>query len=44
MLQPGSLLIMRKGCQHEWKHSLPKTKNVKNPRINLTFRWVSGEL
>jgi alkylated DNA repair dioxygenase AlkB len=40
MLQPGSLLLMRKGCQHEWKHSLPKTKNVKNPRINLTFRRV----
>jgi len=34
------LLLMHKGCQRYWKHSLPKMINVKQPRINLTFRWV----
>ena len=40
ILVPGSLLLMHKGCQRYWKHSLPKMINVKRPRINLTFRWV----
>ena len=44
MLNPGSLLLMHKGCQLEWKHSLPKMARIKRPRINLTFRWVRGEL
>jgi alkylated DNA repair dioxygenase AlkB len=39
-LVPGSLLLMHKGCQRYWKHSLPKMINVKRPRINLTFRCV----
>lgn len=38
MLENGSLLEM-KGCtQENWLHSLPKTKKVQQPRINLTFR------
>jgi alkylated DNA repair dioxygenase AlkB len=41
-LNSGSLLIMREGCQRHWKHSLPKMRRVKHPRINLTFRWVRG--
>lgn len=39
-LTAGSLLIMRGPFQHLWKHCLPKTKTPKNPRINLTFRYV----
>lgn len=38
----GSLLIMQGTVQHFWKHSLPKTKKVNQPRINLTFREIKG--
>ena len=34
----GSLLIMKGATQHNWQHQLPKSKKVKEPRINLTFR------
>ncbi|HET8752810.1 MAG TPA: alpha-ketoglutarate-dependent dioxygenase AlkB [Salinimicrobium sp.] len=34
----GSLLVMKDETQENWLHSLPKTKKVKTPRINLTFR------
>ena len=37
-LENGSLLIMKDATQTHWHHSLPKTKKVKAPRINLTFR------
>jgi len=40
MLQDGSLLVMYPPCQEYWKHALPKTKDINNPRINLTFRKV----
>ncbi|MGC4013058.1 MAG: alpha-ketoglutarate-dependent dioxygenase AlkB [Luteolibacter sp.] len=36
----GSLLEMAGGCQAHWQHSLPKTKKVTTPRINLTFRLM----
>ena len=39
-LEPGSLLLMAGETQHYWVHSLPKTKKVKEPRINLTFRNI----
>lgn len=39
-LQHGSLLIMTGDTQSYWMHSLPKTKKVSTPRINLTFRAV----
>ncbi|PJZ26769.1 alpha-ketoglutarate-dependent dioxygenase AlkB [Leptospira hartskeerlii] len=39
ILEHGSLLLM-KGAQESWLHSLPKTKSVKQPRINLTFRTM----
>ena len=39
-LEPGSLLLMAGETQHHWVHSLPKTKKVKEPRINLTFRDI----
>ncbi len=37
-LENGSLLLMKNEIQQYWKHSLPKSKKVKSPRINLTFR------
>ncbi|MCC5816110.1 MAG: alpha-ketoglutarate-dependent dioxygenase AlkB [Leptospira sp.] len=37
-LEPGSLLLMSGEIQTHWLHALPKTKKVKSPRINLTFR------
>jgi alkylated DNA repair dioxygenase AlkB len=36
----GDLLIMAGSLQHHWVHSVPKTKKVKTPRINLTFRKI----
>jgi len=38
-LEPGSLLLMRGGTQENWLHALPKSKRVKEMRINLTFRY-----
>ncbi|MGI9308589.1 MAG: alpha-ketoglutarate-dependent dioxygenase AlkB family protein [Gammaproteobacteria bacterium] len=39
-LPHGSLLLMAGNSQHEWQHSLPKRRRVKEPRINLTYRNV----
>ncbi len=39
-LSHGSLLIMKGEMQHHWKHQVPKTKKKKQPRINLTFRFI----
>lgn len=40
VLEHGSLLIMKDATQANWLHSLPKSKNVTQPRINLTFRKI----
>lgn len=40
LLEKGSLLLMRGETQRFWQHSLPKTKKVKEARINLTFRNI----
>ncbi len=40
VLQSGSLLLMKGTTQTNWLHSLPKTKKIKSPRINLTFRTM----
>ncbi|GAB4349266.1 MAG: alpha-ketoglutarate-dependent dioxygenase AlkB [Flammeovirgaceae bacterium] len=37
-LENGSLLIMKGLTQTYWNHSLPKSKKIVQPRINLTFR------
>lgn len=37
-LEAGSLLVMRGATQTHWLHALPKSKKVRDPRINLTFR------
>ncbi|MCH7415181.1 alpha-ketoglutarate-dependent dioxygenase AlkB [Belliella sp. R4-6] len=38
----GSLLLMQGDTQQYWEHQLPKSKKIKNPRINLTFRKILG--
>ncbi len=38
VLENGSLLEMRGTTQSHWLHSLPKSKKIREPRINLTFR------
>jgi alkylated DNA repair dioxygenase AlkB len=42
LLENGSLLLMKGETQTHWWHSLPKTKKVKEARINLTFRKMMG--
>jgi alkylated DNA repair dioxygenase AlkB len=39
-LANGSLLDMKGSIQQHWYHALPKTKKVKQLRINLTFRLM----
>ena len=40
ILEHGSLLIMKDATQTNWLHSLPKSKKITRPRINLTFRTM----
>jgi len=40
MLKNGSLLVMKGQIQAHWLHQLPKSKKIKKPRINLTFRSI----
>jgi len=42
MLGHGDLLVMAGTFQHHWVHSLPKTRAIIKPRINLTFRKIFG--
>lgn len=42
VLENGSLLDMKGTTQTHWLHRLPKSKKVKHPRINLTFRTMLG--
>ncbi|PJJ84109.1 alpha-ketoglutarate-dependent dioxygenase AlkB family protein [Mucilaginibacter auburnensis] len=41
MLQHGSLLLMKGVTQTHWLHALPRSKKIKSPRINLTFRMMA---
>ena len=43
-LAHGDLLIMAGEIQSHWQHQLPKTRKVKQPRINLTFRHIVAVL
>src|ERR1051325_1785 len=43
VLEHGSLLIMKGSTQSNWLHSLPKSKNIIQPRINLTFRTIRSD-
>ena len=40
LLQHGSFLLMKGKTQHNWLHQIPKKKNIKGERINLTFRVI----
>ena len=40
ILGHGDLLIMAGTIQNHWLHSVPKTKKIKTPRINFTFRNI----
>ena len=40
VLEHGSLLIMKDVTQANWLHSLAKSNNITQPRINLTFRTI----
>lgn len=42
VLPNGSLLLMQGTIQKYWLHSIPKARNILNPRINLTFRTIVG--
>ena len=39
-LPHGSLLLMDGTTQQYWRHYLPKTKKLVEPRLNLTFRII----
>lgn len=43
VLNHGSLLVMGKGCQENYDHSLPVDKTIKDPRLNLTFRLFDSD-
>lgn len=40
VLEHGSLLVMKDSTQSNWLHSVPKSKRIATPRINLTFRTM----
>jgi alkylated DNA repair dioxygenase AlkB len=40
VLENGSLLVMKDATQTNWLHCLPKSKKIRTPRINLTFRTI----
>jgi len=39
-LADGSLLLMLPPLQRHWRHSVPKTRRLVGPRINLTWRQI----
>ena len=42
ILENGSLLVMKPGCQARWQHAIPRTRASVCLRINLTFRRIIG--
>ncbi|MBY4676665.1 alpha-ketoglutarate-dependent dioxygenase AlkB [Marinobacterium sp. CAU 1594] len=40
LLEHGSLLLMEGALQHNWQHSLPRSRRVGQCRVNLTFRHI----
>ena len=40
-LRSGDVLVMRGLTQLLWEHEVPRSKKVKEPRVNLTFRKVA---
>ena len=42
LLEHGSMLVMKDDTQTNWLHRLPPTKKIWSPRVNLTFRTITG--
>ncbi len=42
VLEHGSLLVMKGSTQTNWLHRLPPTTKTNKPRVNLTFRTITG--
>lgn len=42
-LEHGSLLVMSGLTQHHWQHQIARTRKVRAPRLNLTFRQIIRE-
>jgi alkylated DNA repair dioxygenase AlkB len=42
-LTDGSLLLMTGNTQRDWQHGIPKASRIREPRINLTFRYVQTQ-
>ena len=42
-LEHGTLLVMRAPTQHYWQHQIARTRKVREPRLNLTFRQLIRE-
>jgi alkylated DNA repair dioxygenase AlkB len=42
-LEHGSLLVMSGPTQHYWQHQIARTRKVRAPRLNLTFRQIIRE-
>ena len=40
ILSDGDLFVMHSDCQRNWQHSLPRSRHIQNPRINLTYRKI----
>lgn len=41
LLENGGLLLMKGPTQRHWRHQLPKSTKITEPRINLTFRQMA---
>ena len=41
-LPHGSLLLMGAGVQENWQHSVAKVKQLDEPRVNFTFRYMAS--
>ncbi len=40
VLPHGSILVMSGETQSHWMHAIAKTKKVREPRVNLTYRMI----
>jgi alkylated DNA repair dioxygenase AlkB len=43
LLPHGSLLLMSGGIQEHWQHRLAKVKQLDEPRVNFTFRYMGAD-
>lgn len=41
-LGDGDLLVMDPPTQQHWLHQLPARRRLREPRLNLTFRWIGA--